>query len=669
MSNFYLRFLLLVCLAAIGGRGGTVMAQKPMPRNPRLDSLEARLLQVARPDTNRVNTLNELVWENRDSHSVRALRLAAEALPLGQGLQFRRGVAKTYILRGIIFATTGRFAAAIADFEQCRRQRAALGDWQGVAGAINNIGEAQAGQGDYRAAVASYVAALRLEQRYGTPERIAADLANLGAVYFQMGQYAQALIYQQHYLRLPGRVPDAHNDALAYQMIGEVFAKQARPDSALSYFGRAATTSHNHANPRGEAQAQLGLGQVLATRQQFAAAATHLTTALALARQVDDQPTAAVALNGRGQLALDQQQPAAAAGWFAQAYALGRALKAREATREALAGLAASARRRADYRAASAYGEELAALRDSLLTEASTRQIAELHIQYESEQKDARNQLQAAQLRTQQQIIRRRNVQLGTGLTVALLLGGLAYLLYGRYRLRQRFEREQERQLLLAQRSAAVLEAEENERQRIGADLHDGVGQLITAAKLNLNALNRDLDHRPPADLHLLVDNALSVLEESFREVRSISHNLMPNALLKYGLVAAVRSFLSKMVSDDGLRADIQLYGLEERLPPLVESVLFRAIQELAQNIVKHAQASVITLQIVRSADELTVMVEDNGVGFDPVAVRANSGIGLSNIETRLAYLGGQAYFDAAPGRGTVVTLTVPLSEPTEPTA
>ena len=666
MSNTYLRFLLLPWLAAIGG---TVMAQGPMPRNPRLDSLEARLPQVARPDTNRVNTLNELVWENRDSHPARALRLAAEALALGRQLEFRRGIAKTYILRGIIFATTGRFAAAIADFEQCRRQRAALGDWQGMAGAINNIGETQAGQGNYRAAVVSYVAALRLEQRYGTPERIAADLANLGAVYFQMGQYAQALTYQQYYLRLPGRVPDAHNDALAYQMMGEIFAKQARPDSALYYFGRAVATSHSHANPHGEAQAQLGLGRVLTTRRQFTPAATHLTTALALARQVEDQPTAAAALNAQGQLALAQRQPTAATALFAQAYALGRALKAREATREALAGLTASARQRTDYRAASAYGEELAALRDSLLTEASTRQIAELHIQYESEQKDARNQLQAAQLRTQQQIIRQRNVQLGAGLAVALLLGGLAYLLYARYRLRQHLEREQERQRLHQQRSAAVLEAEENERRRIGADLHDGVGQLIIAAKLNLNALDRNLDHSPPATLRVLVGNALSVLDESFREVRGISHNLMPNALLKYGLVAAVRSFLSRMVSDDGLRADIQLYGLEERLPPLVEGVLFRAIQELVQNIVKHAQASVITLQIVRSANELTVMVEDNGVGFDPVAVRAQAGIGLANIETRLAYLGGQAYFDAAPGRGTVVTLTVPLAETTGPAA
>ena len=653
---------LLLLLAGVGlapdGR-----AQAP-PRNPRLDSLEARLPRLTRPDTNRVNTLNELIWENRDSCPARAQQLATEALALGQRLRFRRGVAKTYILRGIIYATTGRFEASIADFEQCRRQRAALGDWQGMAGAINNIGEAQAALGRYPAAVASYVAALRLEQRYGTPERIAADLANLGGVYFQMGQYGQALAYQRHYLRLPGRVPDAHNDALAYQMMGESFEQLARPDSALHYFGRAAATSHAHANLRGEAQAQLGTGRVLAAQARYPAAAARLAQALALARQVDDQPTAAASLNALGRLALARRQPAAARPRFGEAYALGRRLKAREATREALAGLTASARQLGYYRAAADYGQRLAALRDSLLTEATTRQIAELHIGYETEQRAAENRVQAAQLRTQQQIIRRRNVQLGAGLATAGLLAGLAYLLHGRHRLHLRLAHEQERQALHQQRTAAVLEAEENERRRIGSDLHDGVGQLITAARLNLNALARDLDTASPAALQPLLDNALSALDGSYQEVRSISHNLMPNALLKLGLVAAVRDFLSKMSSDDGLRADVQLFGLEERLPPVVENVLFRAIQELAQNIVKHAQASVITLQIVRGPDQLTVMVEDNGVGFDPQALRPEAGIGLANIETRLAYLGGEAYFDAAPGRGTVVTLTVPLADP-----
>ena len=641
-------------------------AQFAGPQNRRLDSLEAQLLRVVRPDTNRVNTLNELVWENRDSHPRRALLLAADALALGQRLRFRRGMAKTYILRGIIYDMTGHPDAAVADFEQCRKQRAALGDWEGVANAVANVGEAQVNQGRYELAATNLVRALRLRQRYGrgpaNTENIATDLATLGTVYEKMGQYPLALSYQQRYLRLPNRIVDAHNEVQACESIGELFNKLAQPDSALWYFRRAIGVSHRHADLHGEAQAQLGLGRVLEIRHQYGSATTALTSALALAGQVDDSATQAASLNALGQLALDRQQTALAQDYFRQAYRLSRQTKTREVTRTALAGLTAVARAQADYRAAASYGEQLAALKDSLLTEASSHQIAELHIRYETENQQAKNRLQDAQIRIQQQIIRHRNVQLGASITVALLLTGLAFLLYGRHRLRQRLQQEQEQQLSQQQRAAAVLEAEEAERRRIGADLHDGVGQLLAAARLNLIALGRDLELTAPTPQHLLLDNALSMLDESFQEVRSISHDLMPNALIKYGLAAAVRSFLGKLSSSGGLRAEVQLFGLEERLPPLMESVLFRAIQELTQNVIKHAQASEITLQIVRGADELTVMVEDNGVGFDPAALRPDAGIGLHNVETRLAYLGGQAYFDAALGRGTVVTLTVPLS-------
>jgi signal transduction histidine kinase len=89
--------------------------------------------------------------------------------------------------------------------------------------------------------------------------------------------------------------------------------------------------------------------------------------------------------------------------------------------------------------------------------------------------------------------------------------------------------------------------------------------------------------------------------------------------------------------------------------------VLFRVIHELVQNIVKHARATQISLQFVQGEEELTVMVEDNGVGFAPAALGPGAGIGLRNVQARVAYLGGRAHFDAAPGRGTTVTLEVPL--------
>ncbi|GAB3838297.1 hypothetical protein GCM10028821_39720 [Hymenobacter jeollabukensis] len=642
---------------------------QPVPRNARLDSLEARLPQLSRPDTNRVRHLNELVWENRDSNPRRALRLAAEAEALGQRLRYRRGLAKTYILRGIIYATTGRFAEAIADFDRCRRERAALGDWQGVAGAINNIGEVQASQGHYQQAVATYVRALRLEEKYGTPERIAADLANLGVVYYQLGRYAQALRYHRRYLHLPGRTPDAHNDAQAHYLLGQDFARLGPPDSARHHYQQAIAISHAHTDLHTEAQAQLGLGELLVARRDYAAAATALGTALLLATQVDDAATRAGALSAQGRLLLAQRQPAAAQAAFEQAYALGRRIQAREVVRGALQGLSTAHARQGRYAQALRYSEQTAALKDSLLNEASTRQITEMQVRYDTERQAARNRLQAAQLRAQQQLIRRRNTQLIGGLVVAALLAGLAYLLHTRRRLQQRVAFEQERQQLERQRAAAVLEAEENERRRIGSDLHDGIGQLLTAAKLNLHALQQQLGPGRPGHENLL-DNALAVVDESFREVRGISHNLMPNALIKRGLAAAVRDFLDKLPSDNGLRVEVQAYGIDAtQLPPHAESVLFRVIQELVQNIIKHAQATEVTIQLVQSAAELTVTVEDNGRGFDAQGLEADVGIGLRNVATRMTYLGGRAELDTAPGRGTTVTLEVPLTAPPAPAA
>jgi signal transduction histidine kinase len=180
---------------------------------------------------------------------------------------------------------------------------------------------------------------------------------------------------------------------------------------------------------------------------------------------------------------------------------------------------------------------------------------------------------------------------------------------------------------------------------------------------MNLHSLGEELGVQTTGQQALL-QNALAVVDESFVEVRSISHNLMPNALIKRGLAQAVRDFLDKLPAAGRVKINLDVVGLDRnsQLSPTVENVLFRVIQELVQNILKHAQATEITLQIIRHAEELTVLVEDNGVGFDPARLGPDAGIGLKNIETRMAYLGGRADFDAAPGRGTTVTLEVPLA-------
>src|SRR5207253_6664015 len=137
--------------------------------------------------------------------------------------------------------------------------------------------------------------------------------------------------------------------------------------------------------------------------------------------------------------------------------------------------------------------------------------------------------------------------------------------------------------------------------------------------------------------------------------------NMMPNALLKSGLAKAVRDFINKL-NTQSIRIELEIIGLEERLENTIETVLYRIIQENVSNIIRHSKASHVNLQLIRHENEITVMIEDNGVGFDASKINDFEGIGLKNIQSRVAYLNGTVNFDSVPGRGTTTTIEIPLS-------
>jgi signal transduction histidine kinase len=135
---------------------------------------------------------------------------------------------------------------------------------------------------------------------------------------------------------------------------------------------------------------------------------------------------------------------------------------------------------------------------------------------------------------------------------------------------------------------------------------------------------------------------------------------MIPNALIKSGLVAAVRDFVNRM-GNEKLKINLVVLGLDERLNSNAETVIFRVLQELISNIIKHAQANEITIQLIREKNEFTLMVEDNGKGFDLEKAGSQDGIGLKNIRSRVEYLNGSVSFDSAPGKGTTIVVEIPV--------
>ncbi|MBO9732718.1 MAG: sensor histidine kinase [Chitinophaga sp.] len=211
-------------------------------------------------------------------------------------------------------------------------------------------------------------------------------------------------------------------------------------------------------------------------------------------------------------------------------------------------------------------------------------------------------------------------------------------------------EIEQQQQLQFSQ---AVLQGEEQERRRLARDLHDGLGGMLAGAKINLSAQIEDT-FSPNQRQELTKITAQ--LDHSVTELRRIAHNMMPVNLLKFGLTTALKDLCESLMTDS-TQIDFQALGIQDSLKEEVQLHIYRIVQELLSNAIRHAAASHIILQCSQDEDLFFITQEDNGKGFDPTVNGPASGIGLSNIKNRVGFLKGKIDIDSAPDQGTTINI------------
>lgn len=213
------------------------------------------------------------------------------------------------------------------------------------------------------------------------------------------------------------------------------------------------------------------------------------------------------------------------------------------------------------------------------------------------------------------------------------------------------------------QMSHSLLHAQEQERQRVSRELHDGVNQLLGSAKYRLNFLAPPMASQHP-DWAGELDKVRGLLDKAIGEVRAICHNLRPHELDDLGLVAAIESLAREFEEEGQMRVDFQVLEKAGPLPPSVELALYRIVQEALANTEKHARATSVKLFLLHSPNSLWLTIDDNGIGFDPRAAppAPDSGQGLRNMRERAAALGGSVLVRSKPGRGTSIYVYFPLS-------
>lgn len=207
-----------------------------------------------------------------------------------------------------------------------------------------------------------------------------------------------------------------------------------------------------------------------------------------------------------------------------------------------------------------------------------------------------------------------------------------------------------------------VLTGQEEERARLARELHDTVGQALTAIIMTATAVENSL----PADYITGKDklaNVRNIAVQTLHELRGLIFDLRPQVLDDLGLGLALHSQVKKYLEPAGVQVQLRAAGLRDELPAEVETAVFRVVQEAITNIARHAQASEANISLTKKDDRLIVRVEDNGVGFDPDQVmhRQRKAWGLRGMEERIALLGGKFYVGSRPGNGTLVLAEVPL--------
>lgn len=579
----------------------------------RADSLE-RLLAVARPDTNRVNLLVQLAWERTDDNPLKGVEYGQQGLRLARQLQFRSGECRVLLMLGWAFMRTGNYATAVQTQVSARRLAEAIGYAGGLIHSDNAIGYAHLEQGSPLLALRYFHRAVAKARQQRDTVLLTPILGNIGRAYLELGRPDSAWHYTWQGYQLDLQQRDVHSEIGDLSILGDIAARQGHVNQARYYYTQAIRRAAGMPVSYALSRAYLGLA--------------HLARA---------------------------QQPGQALYYAHQAMAAGKAGSYAKGVFEAsdyLADLYADTGNTAQaYR----HLRAAAVLRDSLFSQYHVGQVQALSFSEELHQQEVAEEGARA-------AARRWQIGLAVGLLGAIVAALVGYLLISRRHLRREVEFVQDRQRMERQHSRAILDAEQNERRRIGADLHDSVGQLLSATKITLGALHRRL-HLPEASQQELFSSSLHMLDEAVREVRSISHNLVPTTFTRHGLVPALRILLDRLALEPTplcVTLDVCELG-ENQLDSTQENILFRILQELVHNVTRHARATELTVRFSRQPEQLEINIIDNGVGFDAAHQQEAAGIGLRNVESRVAYLHGQLIVQSRVGVGTTTTLKIPL--------
>ncbi len=636
---------------------GVILSATLIAQQKEIDSIKQVLPTQAPLD--QVKSWNDLSWYYKNSDLDSSIYFAMTALSIGVRESSRRAIAQSYNSLANAYGAKGLFDSALNYHERSYQLRMELEDSSGMASSLNNQGIAYDELGNYSKALEVYFQSLRLyESVSDDPYDIAMVLGNIGIVYKKQKEYSKVLEYYQKALAIYESVHSDFGVMVTKGNMGNVLHTLGRHEEAITYsqearagYEKAGYTRYVPYMDQNIGIASDSLGRTFEARKLYLLAMeghqahenfyelanTHLTLS-ANYRKTEEFSNALENAQWAWRYATDINS-------------LEFRTKSALELSQALAGLSR-------YAEAYDYARQYTVLNDSIFEENKTRQIFELQTEYETEKDKQQISLQKAQLEEQNAIIQRNRIASIAGAIVFILLLALGVLWRARIRKKQELALESERVRAREAEINATISSQEKERARYARDLHDGFGQMISILNMNLSNLKNGAS---PDERQQVFEQSEQVIDDMYKELKSICFDLMPQTLIGQGLASAIQEYANRINTAGKVFVETHFFGLELRPTELHEISIYRISQEWINNILKYSDATKITLQITQDEEELTLMIEDNGLGFDKQMLIEGTGNGWRNLNTRANLIQGELELETTPGRrGNTLIVNAP---------
>ncbi|MCF8298184.1 MAG: sensor histidine kinase [Saprospiraceae bacterium] len=523
-------------------------------------------------------------------------------------------------------------------------------------------------QGSYNLSLNYFIKSLKLYEKVGERMRIVKCYIEIGKIHARNNNFPKTREYYNNALIISKQYGNDDDIADAYLALGKLNGQTENYNKALYYFKLSHELYKKTGNKKKQIHTLHTISLVYNIWEKYYKALEYGFKSLDLANELGTKTDIAQELYNIASIYGDSSENQTAIEYFEKCFVLANELNLKKYKRDIYFGFSNAYINLKDYKNAVIYLQKYIKMNDTLFQETTTRQIAEMQEKYETGKKNQELKLKDERIRDQNKQAKQQR------LIIILVIFGLVLTLIILVIIRKNLKHKQKSTLIQASQQEEInrqkiidllnkqdvsnfnsmMEGQEKERKRIAGELHDNMGSLLATVKLHFGSLEDSIEN---VEQFKTVNN---LLDKACDDIRNISHSLDSGVLAKFDLISGLNEIKTTLENTKKLKVNISAHGIDSRLNSSIEIILYRIVQELVGNIIKHSNAKDISIELTRHEQNLNLIVEDNGKGFN-LADNKGKGIGLKNIQSRIDNLNGNVSIDSRIGKGTIVIIDIPL--------